>query len=127
MSTQHPAVLAIAADALICGLLEDVFTTVIGHSVEITDDPSEGVRRAREGDLDLIILDLGWPEAKGLEVCRQLRALPQAASVPIIALTDVPVERDDVSGYTCGPNEYLTKPFHIADLFSAIRRYCPIH
>jgi DNA-binding response OmpR family regulator len=126
VSNARPVVLAIATDALICGLLEDVFTVLPSYEVDLVDEPQTGLARAEAGSMNLIILDLGWPESNGLAFCGQLRALPQAAVVPIIALTDVPPDHYGVIGFMSGPNEYIKKPFHVTDLLAAIRRYCPL-
>jgi DNA-binding response OmpR family regulator len=126
VNTDRPVVLAIAADALICGLLEDVFSTFRAYQVELIDEPQAGLARAEAGRMDLIILDLGWPESSGIEFCGQLRTLPHLAAIPIIALTDLPAEQCIVTGFVYGPNEYIKKPFHIAELLAAIERYCPV-
>jgi len=126
MVNDRPVVLAIATDALICGLLEDVFTFSRSYAVELVDKRQAGLARAEAGGMNLIILDLGWPESNGLEFCGQLRALRQAATVPIIALTDASPDHYGVTGFMPGPNEYIKKPFHVADLLAAIERYCPL-
>jgi DNA-binding response OmpR family regulator len=126
VSNDRPVLFAIATDALICGLLEDVFMVHRSYAVDLVDEPQAGLARAEAGGMSLIILDLGWPERTGLEFCGQLRALPRAAVVPIIALTDVPPDHYGVTGFMSGPNEYIKKPFHVADLLAAIKRYCPL-
>jgi DNA-binding response OmpR family regulator len=82
-----------------------------------TDGPS-GLASARQGDFDLIILDVMLPGLDGFEVCRQLR---QAGyEVPIVMLTarkDVP---DRVAGLNLGADDYLTKPFSFDELLARI-------
>lgn len=126
MSSTCPLVLAVAGDPLMCGLIEDVLM----HQklvVEITDDPQSAIHRLGAAPVDLILLDLGWPEARGMEVCAQLRAQPNGCYVPIIALTTTSAKFQAVTAFNVGPNEYLTKPFHIADLLAAVARYCPMN
>jgi DNA-binding response OmpR family regulator len=66
---------------------------------------------------DLVLLDLGLPDKDGIEVCRRLRA---DGDVPIIAITARGDERDRVIGLRTGADDYLVKPFGIAELRARI-------
>ncbi|HEY7066090.1 MAG TPA: response regulator [Chloroflexota bacterium] len=123
MDAACPVVLALAEDALICGLIEDVLSPQ-EFTVEITVEPEAALARVETGTVSLIILDLGWAEARGLEICGRLRAAPYGARTPIIALTESSPAQRDVTGFSVGPQEYLYKPFHIDDLLAAVARYC---
>src|SRR2546429_3873088 len=63
--------------------------------------------------VDLVLLDLGLPDADGLEVCRELR---RRGDVAIIAVTARAEERDRVSGLRTGAGDYVVKPFGVAEL-----------
>jgi DNA-binding response OmpR family regulator len=67
---------------------------------------------------DLVLLDLGLPDAHGFEVCRQLRAL---SSVPIIIVTARDDETDRVVGLELGADDYVIKPFGFRELVARIR------
>ncbi len=86
-----------------------------------------GVRRARRrrawlklpcGQPDLVVLDLGLPDMDGLEVIRQLRGW---SAVPIIILSARQQEGDKVLALDAGADDYLTKPFGVAELLARIR------
>jgi DNA-binding response OmpR family regulator len=96
-----------------------------GYAVDCTG-PAAGVSRLAVGDIDLVLLDLGWPESDGLDLCLRMRGLPSAARVHIVALTDFPQETRDVLAFGIGPNEFLSKPFVLEDLVAAVERHCAI-
>jgi diguanylate cyclase (GGDEF)-like protein len=70
---------------------------------------------------DLILLDVEMPGMDGYEVCRQLRADPNTASVPIIFLTARAATEEMVHGLNLGGNDYVTKPFKLSELLSRVR------
>lgn len=78
----------------------------------------ESVRRERP---DLIILDIMLPEKDGLEVCRQLKAQPATAGIPIIMLTAKAEEIDTILGLEMGADDYITKPFSPRELIARVK------
>jgi DNA-binding response OmpR family regulator len=95
-----------------------------GYAVETTG-PGASVSRLAVGDVDLVLLDLGWPESDGLDLCMRLRRTPSTRPVPVVALTDYPAETRDVLAFGLGPDEYLSKPFVLDQLLSLVASYCP--
>ncbi|MBL4936271.1 response regulator transcription factor [Clostridium sp. YIM B02515] len=89
-----------------------------GYLVEQCHDGREGLQRALEGDIDLIILDIMLPSMNGMEVLRRLR---QHSEIPIIMLTAKDQIMDKVMGLDMGADDYLTKPFAIEELLARIR------
>jgi two-component system response regulator RegX3 len=83
-------------------------------------ESGEDVLRALEAELspDLIVLDLMLPGLSGTEVCRRVRA---TSPVPIIVLTARDAEVDRVMGLEAGADDYVTKPFSMAELVSRVR------
>lgn len=71
------------------------------------------------GGVDLVLLDLSLPDLDGLDVCRQLRE--RAADVPIVILTARAEEVDVVVGLDAGADDYVTKPFRLAELMARVR------
>lgn len=71
------------------------------------------------GDADLIILDLGLPDMDGLEVAREVRQ--SGSNVPILILTARTDEVDMVVGLDAGADDYVTKPFRLAELLARVR------
>ena len=76
-------------------------------------------RRACDGEHDLLVLDIGLPGVDGLEVCRRVREGRPA--VPILFLTAQDGEMDAVGGLDAGADDYITKPFRLAELLARVR------
>jgi two-component system response regulator RegX3 len=89
-----------------------------GFEPEGVDDGAAALERARSGEFDLLVLDLMLPQLSGLDVCRTLRA---ESALPIIMLTARSGEIDRVLGLELGADDYVTKPFSVAELVSRVR------
>ncbi|MET0315654.1 MAG: response regulator transcription factor, partial [Rhodococcus fascians] len=77
------------------------------------------LQRALEGNYDLLILDLGLPGMDGLEVCRQVRA--NSSELAVLMLTARTDEVDFVVGLDAGADDYVGKPFRLAELMARVR------
>ena len=82
------------------------------------DDGNAAIAAARDQRYDLMVLDLVLPGRPGLDVCRTLRA---ESDLPIVVLTGRDAEPDRVLGLEIGADDYITKPFSIAELVSRVR------
>ena len=89
-----------------------------GYQVETGYDGEEAVALAREGNFDLIILDLMMPKIDGLQACMRIR---EFSNVPIIMLTARSEDADKLVGFECGADDYITKPFNILELKARVR------
>jgi len=89
-----------------------------GYETDTALDGLEGLRKAKEEQPDLIILDLMLPGMDGLELCRELRA---ESSVPIIMLTARHEEADRVIGLEVGADDYVIKPFSMKELIARVK------
>jgi two-component system response regulator RegX3 len=89
-----------------------------GFEVDLAGDGEAGLHAAQAGDYDVLVLDLMLPKMSGTEVCRRLRA---ESPVPIIMLTAKGAELDRVLGLEIGADDYVTKPFSMAELIGRIR------
>lgn len=90
-----------------------------GYEVEDVGDGDSGVARALSGSFDLILLDVMLPGGKdGFEVCRELRQ--NGVQVPILMLTARGQLVDRVVGLKLGADDYVTKPFEMAELLARI-------
>jgi two-component system OmpR family response regulator len=78
-----------------------------------------GLARYREGGIDLVVLDLMLPGLDGLAVCRAIRSQPSYA--PVLMLTAKSTELDRVLGLEMGADDYLTKPFSVAELAARVK------
>ena len=93
------------------------FLASVGHSVESLATGMDGVRRAVEGELDLIVLDLGLPDIDGAEVLKLIRAV---SDVPVIVATARDDEGEIIRVLQTGADDYVVKPFSGAQLNARI-------
>ncbi len=93
-----------------------------GFDVVTAADGAEALKRAKEYQPDLLVLDVMLPEVDGLEVCKIIRRDPSVAHIPIIMLTAKAAEIDRVLGLELGADDYVTKPFSPRELVLRIRK-----
>ena len=86
----------------------------IGYTVDVAVDGAVGLGKAAQSEYALIILDLMLPVVDGLTVCRKLRE--RRCTTPILMLTARDSIEDKIGGLETGADDYLPKPFHIAEL-----------
>ncbi len=89
-----------------------------GFDVHAVGDGEAAIEEAERGRYDVVLLDVMMPKQSGIDVCRRLRA---ESSVPIVMLTAKDAELDRVLGLELGADDYVTKPFSMAELVSRIR------
>ena len=89
-----------------------------GFGVLTAGDGVDGLAKARDGEVDLVVLDLMLPKLDGLAVCRTLRG---ESKVPIIMLTARTTERDKLQGLDLGADDYVTKPFSPRELVARVK------
>jgi two-component system alkaline phosphatase synthesis response regulator PhoP len=89
-----------------------------GYEVTVADQGEEGLRLARQGGADLVILDVMLPRVSGLEICQRLR--DAGSDVPILMLTARSQEADKVEGLRLGADDYVTKPFGFVELVARV-------
>ena len=90
-----------------------------GFAVELANNGTDGLHLAREGDHDLLILDVMLPGLDGWQVLRQLRA--QGRQMPVLLLSARDQVEDRVKGLELGADDYLVKPFSFAELLARVR------
>ena len=90
-----------------------------GYKVTTAADGKEGLRKAREGQAALLLLDLMLPEMSGLEVLRHMRETGH--ETPVIIISAKGQDQDKVKGLELGADDYLTKPFGLSELLARIR------
>ena len=89
-----------------------------GFEVDSAEDGEAALAAALAGNYDVVVLDVLMPKLSGMEVCRRLRA---RSIVPIVMVTAKDAELDRVLGLEVGADDYVTKPFSMAELVSRIR------
>ncbi len=90
-----------------------------GYRVSIADDGETGLSLARQPGVDLVILDLMLPKVNGFEILRLLRR--EGRTMPIIVLSARSSEIDKVMGLELGAEDYVAKPFGLAELLARVR------
>ncbi len=92
-----------------------------GYETLAAADGAQALELARRPAVSLVILDLMLPRISGLDVCRQLRARPETADLPIMMLTARAEESDIVVGLELGADDYVTKPFSWSETRARVR------
>lgn len=90
----------------------------LGFVVDLAGDGEEGLYYGREFDYDAAIIDIGLPKLNGIDLVAKLRAEDRA--FPILILTARDAWQDKVTALETGADDYLTKPFHMAELAARV-------
>src|SRR5262245_29443465 len=90
-----------------------------GYEGRVVADGPYALHTTSEHRVDLLVLDLGLPGMDGLEVCRRLRV--SGSELPVLMLTARTDEVDFVVGLDAGADDYVAKPFRLAELLARIR------
>ena len=88
-----------------------------GYAIEAVGDGDAALERLQTGEFDLAILDIMMPGTTGLQVCREIRG---SSSLPVILLTARDSELDTVVGLEAGADDYVRKPFSVAELVGRV-------
>lgn len=89
-----------------------------GYGTKVIDHGGEGLQEALQQNYDLIILDIMLPGMSGFEVLSKLRQ--KGCRTPVIILTARNAEEEVVQGLKCGADDYITKPFGVAELLARV-------
>jgi two-component system, OmpR family, response regulator len=92
----------------------------VGYSCEATGDGHEGLQRLLKERFDVIVLDLMLPGIDGLTICRTIRGRGPNRDAPVLMLTARDQELDKLSGFDCGADDYVTKPFSVLELIARV-------
>ncbi|MFL6138152.1 MAG: response regulator transcription factor [Frankiaceae bacterium] len=90
-----------------------------GYVVEMRSDGPSALTCALSGEIGLVVLDIGLPGMDGLEVCKRLRE--HSPTLPVLMLSGRAEEVDAVVGLDAGADDYVTKPFRLAELLARVR------
>ncbi len=105
-------------DAAIRRVVTDALR-IAGHEVATAHDGGEALRLFTPDDrLDVVILDIGLPDADGRDVCQALRSAGQHA--PVLFLTALAAVHERLAGFSAGADDYLPKPFDVLELLARV-------
>ena len=97
-----------------------------GYKVRGVINGKMAIRAARAGSPDLILLDIKMPEMDGYEVCMQLKAEPKTSEIPVIFISALDEVLDKVTAFQVGGVDFITKPFHVAEVLARIEHQLTI-
>jgi two-component system cell cycle response regulator DivK len=105
-------------------IIRDLLTSFDYELIEAVDG-AEGVRMAQTHYPHLILMDIQLPVMDGYEATRRIRAIPELAGVPIIAVTSYALSGDEAKTREAGCDGYIAKPFSPRQLLAKIREFLP--
>jgi two-component system sensor histidine kinase/response regulator len=94
-----------------------------GYEIEVALSGKEALEWVSEKPFDLILLDIMMPEMDGFEVCKKLKAMPEASKIPVIFLTAKYDSDSVIKGFNAGAVDYLTKPFASEELMMRVKTH----
>jgi DNA-binding response OmpR family regulator len=118
METAKPRILVVEDEAAIRDGLADVLV-YHGYRVDAVGDGREGLQKALSGQYDLLLLDVMLPGRDGFAICDEVRKVDR--DQPIIMLTAKTSDEDIVNGLSLGADDYIAKPFSIAQLVLRVK------
>ncbi len=92
-----------------------------GYAVRRAENGEEAMLMIREAAPDIIILDWMMPLLSGIEVCRQVKTMPETRDIPVIMLSARSEEVDAIRGLDTGADDYVTKPYNLRELMARVR------
>ena len=101
-------------------LLQDLLESR-GYTVWTAADGRQGLAVARERSPDVMLLDVMMPGLSGFDMCRQLKADPSTAMIPVLLVTSLNAREDRLAALGAGANDFITKPIDTGDLLLRVR------
>src|SRR5258706_7311837 len=95
-----------------------------GYEVTEASEGEEGLRCLEAALSDLVLLDVMMPRVDGLQVCRRIKANPKTKGVPVVMLTALGQQIDQLRGFESGADEYLMKPWDSVKLLELVDKWC---
>ncbi|MEO5362386.1 MAG: hybrid sensor histidine kinase/response regulator [Magnetococcus sp. DMHC-8] len=93
------------------------------YHVFVTSNSLQALEKARSTRPDLILLDIVMPEIDGFEVCRRLKEEQETLDIPVIFITAMSGEEDEVRGFAVGAVDYISKPFKASVVLARVRTH----
>lgn len=116
--TSLPSLLLVEDDADLASLIERVLTSE-GYAVTRAPDGQRGLHLALSRTFDVLVLDRGLPAVEGLDLLARLRR--RGVATPVLVLSARGTVQDRIDGLDAGAEDYIAKPFELAELLARIR------
>ena len=122
-STKKPRILVVDDDASIRTIVTKSLEQLpFPVEIQSASNGVEGFEMVQNIHPDMVVLDIMMPGMDGFEVCQKLRSQVETAFIPVIMLTANPSEEGRIKGYLAGTDDYLAKPFNVAELHARVSR-----
>jgi PAS domain S-box-containing protein len=118
-----PARVLLVEDDPVNRTIASVLLQDLGHQVDLAEDGVQAVEMAQAGAYDLILMDMQMPRMDGLQATRLLRAMPQHARTPIVAITANAFDQDRQACMDAGMDDFVTKPIEHERLREGLRHW----
>lgn len=119
-------ILVIDDDTIIRELLKRTLKKQ-GYDVVVASNGEEGIEKAKELRPALMICDWIMPRLTGIEVCRQVKAMPELSTTQFFLLTSLTAVDDRVKGLDAGADDFLSKPIEMNELYARVRAGLRLH
>lgn len=119
-SDQAVTVLVVDDNPDLCALVSDILTKLRGYHVVTAEDGVRGLERYFETHPTCVVVDVNMPKLNGYQLIRALRGDPASSDTPLVILSAMVQERDQLAGLLSGADEYLVKPVSALDLVRTI-------
>ena len=118
--SEQAALILVVEDSLINQRQLQHLLSKQGYRVSVANHGKEALAMLEYLQPDLLLLDVVMPELDGLALCRQLKADPATSDIPVIFISSLDNTADKLSGFSAGGVDYITKPFHPAEVLARI-------
>ncbi|MGD9947705.1 MAG: adenylate/guanylate cyclase domain-containing protein [Desulfobulbus sp.] len=118
--TEQAASILVVEDSLINQRQLQHLLSKQGYTVSVANHGKEALALLEHLQPDLLLLDVMMPELDGLSLCRLLKANPTTCDIPVIFISSLDNTADKLSGFSAGGVDYITKPFHPAEVMARI-------
>ncbi len=126
MSKQRPSVLIVDDSPIVQKSLRRVLLQN-GYTVSTASNGQEALDVTAGAVPDLFLLDIMMPEMDGYELCRRLKALPEAEGAPVIFITALDQKDDIIAGFDAGAVDYIPKPFRDEEVVARVGAHVKLH
>ncbi|MCJ8271307.1 MAG: diguanylate cyclase [Psychrosphaera sp.] len=118
---KKPTILIVDDEVINLNILADAFKE--DYKLLVTKSGAQGLTRALQHDVDLILLDIMLPDMDGFEVCKRLKANEKTRNVPIIFITSRTQSTDEELGLHAGAVDYIGKPFNLPIVIARVETH----